>query len=366
MKIVTVIGTRPEIIKMSPLFDLLDKNFDHKIIHSGQHYDPNLDKVIFRELKLKSKIKRLATGSGNFGEQFGKQIASIFAAMVKEKPDMVIVQGDTNTALAGALVAARMKVPVIHVEAGCRSGNLHAPEEQNRILIDGIATLRFCPDERTMNNLKKEGLLKNAFKVGSTTFDAIARSETLASKNALKEVGVTAGNYVLCTLHRAENMDQLKTFLEKITFLNWVSTKTPVVFAIHPKTQKFLKDNKIHLSPFIRQTGPLPHLKFVALQRDCRLVVSDSGGIQEEASHFDRPCLVLREETEWTRLIKAKKNFLFPHIGKKEKALTLRLIEDDSYYKKVRSRKCLENKTGAAASIVKEIKKQLHSKKSQA
>ncbi len=357
MKIVTVIGTRPEIIKMSPLFDLLDKNFEHKIIHSGQHYDPNLDKVIFRELKLKSKIKRLATGSGNFGEQFAKQIQSIHTAMVKEKPDMVIVQGDTNTALAGALVAARMNVPVIHVEAGCRSGNLHAPEEQNRIMIDGISTLRFCPDERTFNNLKKEGMLKNTTKVGSTTFDAIARSEKLASEKTLKEYELKPGNYVLCTLHRAENMDELEGFLEKIAFLNWISTMIPVIFPIHPKTQKFLKQKKIHLSPFIRQTGPLPHLKFVALLRDCRLVVSDSGGIQEEASHFDRPCLVLRGQTEWTRLIEAGKNFLFPSIGKKEKELTKKLIEDDSFYEKVRARKCLENTTGASQNIVNAIKK---------
>ena len=356
MKIVTVIGTRPEIIKMSPLFDLLDKNFEHKIIHSGQHYDPNLDKVIFRELKLKSKIKRLATGSGNFGEQFGKQIDSIFAAMVKEKPDMVIVQGDTNTALAGALVGARLKVPVVHVEAGCRSGNLHAPEEQNRILIDGISSLRLCPDEKTFNNLRKEGQLKNAIKVGSTTFDAIARSEKIAPEKTLSEYDVKPGNYVLCTLHRAENMDQLEGFLEKIEFLNWISTKIPVIFAIHPKTQKFLKQKKIHLSPFIRKTGPLPHLKFVSLLRDCRFVVSDSGGIQEEASHFDRPCLVLRQETEWTRLIKAGKNFLFPRIGKKEKALTLKLIEDDKFYGKVRARKCRENVTGASKNIVNAIK----------
>jgi UDP-N-acetylglucosamine 2-epimerase len=357
MKIVTVIGTRPEIIKMSPLFDLLDKNFDHKIIHSGQHYDPNLDKVIFRELKLKSKIKRLTTGSGNFGEQFAKQIQSIHNAMVKEKPDMVIVQGDTNTALAGALVAARMKVPVIHVEAGCRSGNLHAPEEQNRILIDGISTLRFCPDQKTFNNLRQEGQLKNTSKVGSTTFDAIARSEKLASPKTLKEYGLEADNYVLCTLHRAENMDQLEGFREKIAFLNWISTQIPVLFPIHPKTQRFLKQKKIHLSPFIRQTGPLPHLKFVALLRDCRLVVSDSGGIQEEASHFDRPCLILRKETEWTRLVEAGKNFLFPSIGEKEKDLTKRLIEDDSFYGKVRAKKCRENIPGASLNILKAIKK---------
>lgn len=341
---------------MSCLFALLDKNFDHVILHSGQHYDAVLDKDLFKELKLKSKIKRLQSGPGNFGEQFSKQISALYHALEKEKADFVIVQGDTNTALSGALVAARLKIKVIHVEAGCRSGNPDTPEEQNRILIDAISSLRFCPDQRTLSNLNKEGHKSQSYISGSTTFDAIKRSGMLSTSSILKQFNLASGQFVLCTLHRVENMDNLAEFKKKIEFINWISTFMPVVFPIHPRTKIFLEKQSIQLAKEVIAGPPLSHLKFVGLLKNCRLVVSDSGGIQEEAAFFDRPCLVLRNETEWTRLLKIKKNFLFSQVKEKEKKLTKRLLIDDRFYHLVQSRKCPESKPGASQFIIKHIK----------
>jgi UDP-N-acetylglucosamine 2-epimerase (non-hydrolysing) len=353
MKIVSIIGTRPEIIKLSPVFDLLDEKFQHKIIHTGQHYDPILDRDLFRELKLKSKVIRLGTGPGAFGEQFARQISAVFSTLVKEKPELIVVQGDTNSALTGALAGARLTIPVIHIEAGCRSGNIHAPEEQNRLLIDSISRLHLCPDRKTFKNLAVEGHKKSSLIVGSTTFDALERSTKLISRTLLQKN--PRGKFVICTLHRAETLTNEKKLREKINFINWLSSHTKVIFPIHPHTQKVLKKFKIHLSPDVITRGPMSHLEFLAHLQECRLVVSDSGGIQEEAAFFHRPCLVLREETEWTRLIKAGMNFLLPKTGKKAKDLTLRLLEDEDFYQKVRARSCPENKTGAAAMIVKKI-----------
>jgi UDP-N-acetylglucosamine 2-epimerase len=357
VKVLSVIGTRPEIVKLSCLFELLDEKFNHKILHSGQHYDPNLDRVIFRELKLKSRVLRLATGPGDFGDQFSRQIAAIYERMKAEAPTVVVVQGDTNTALAGAIVAARLKIPVVHVEAGCRSGNRSAPEEQNRLLIDSISSLHLCPDRQTLENLRREGHGRTSFVVGSTTFDAIRRSNTLADDAILRKLGLAAEGYIVCTLHRAENLEQLQAFKEKLAFVNELAAQLPVVFPAHPRTLALIQEKKVRLSPNVRILGPLPHLPFTALLRSCRLVVSDSGGIQEEAAFFNRPCLVLRRETEWVRLITSGKNFLFPKVRDKERRLARKLLEDDAFYETVRRRRCPESVPGASAKILRRIEK---------
>lgn len=357
MKIVTVLGTRPEIIKLSPLLELFNKNFDHIIIHTGQHYDPELDSDIFRELKLPNPSIKLKTGSGNFAEQINLQIKGIYDSLVTINPDYVIVQGDTNTSLCGALVARRLKYKVIHLEAGCRSGNFNSPEEQNRKAIDSISNILLCSDKNALKNLKKEGKSKISFLVGSTTFDAIKRSYALASKNYMKDLGLKEEKFVLVTLHRAENMEDLRNFEEKINFLNWISDFTKVIFPIHPRTKKFMDEKKISLSPKIIQTGPLGHLNFISLLSHSRLVISDSGGIQEEAAAFDRPCLILRNETEWMRLVKAGKNFLFPKLTKTDYQFTQKLLQNDKFYRTVRSRRSPESVPGASKKIVSLIKK---------
>lgn len=356
MKVVTIIGTRPEIIKMSPLLELLNRNFDHCLIHSGQHYDAEMDTSIFKELNLKTPDIRLKTGSGMFSVQMYKQMNGIEKALEKIKPDYVIVQGDTNTALSGALVAKRLGVKVVHVESGCRSGNMNAPEEQNRILIDAIADILLCSDKKSLNNLKKERNFERAVLVGSTTFDAINRSKKLASKKILHELRLKPEGYAVATLHRAEDMRNIADFVKKIDFLNWISAIIPVVFCIHPRTQKYIKQNKVQLSNNIITTKPLTHLNFISLLANSKVVLSDSGGIQEEAAAFNRPCLVMRKETEWTRLIKAKKNFLLKDLNQKDRSLAKKLIEDKKFYRETRNNKDIESKPGASKKIVSLLK----------
>jgi UDP-N-acetylglucosamine 2-epimerase (non-hydrolysing) len=342
---------------MSPLFEIFKKNFQHSIIHSGQHYDPVLDTALFDELKLPRPKIRMITGSGNFAEQMSWIMQGLYKALSKDIPDYVVVQGDTNTALCGALVAARLKIKVIHIEAGCRSGNLEAPEEQNRILIDSISHLRFCPDKNSWKNLKDEGQTKNSFICGSTTFDAIKRSLKLTPSNFYRSMGVVSGKYIVATLHRAENLDDKKSFMTKIEYLNWLSEYLPIVFPIHPRTKKIFKKQNIKLSKGIIQCDPLTHLPFLNLLENCRFVVSDSGGIQEEAAFLNRPCLILRNETEWSRLVKVKKNFLFSELSAKDYKLSLRLINDENFYQRTCKIKNPESKGGSAAKVAAVLKK---------
>ena len=295
---------------MSSLMHLLNKHFIHIIVHSGQHYDPNLDDNLFKELKLPNPQIRLKTGSGNFAEQITKQIEQIFEVLNKEKPNFIIVQGDTNTAFSGALVARRLGIKVIHIESGCRSGNLDMPEEQNRLMIDSISDVLFCSDKQSFFNLKKEGHQKNIFRVGSTTFDAILRSRKLMPKKFCLELGAQKNKFILATLHRAENMKDLDDFMQKIAFVNFASQFLKVIFPIHPRTKKFINENNIKLDKNVIAIDPISHLPFISLLSDCHFVITDSGGIQEEAICFNRPCLILRQETEWMRMVKAKKNFL--------------------------------------------------------
>jgi UDP-N-acetylglucosamine 2-epimerase (non-hydrolysing) len=357
LKIVTIIGTRPEIIKMSPLLELLNKHFDHTLIHSGQHYDPALDDEIFTQLQLPSPNIRLKTGSGNFPQQLFKQMNGIHKNLQSLRPSFVIVQGDTNTALSATLVATRLGIEVIHIEAGCRSFNPNAPEEQNRILIDSVSTHLLCSDKNALHNLRREKKEKKTFLVGSTTFDALKRSDKLTNSQFYKSLSLTKESYILATLHRAESMSSLDQFKEKIEYLNWVAEFKKIIFPIHPRTKKFIDKNKIKLHASISVIPPLKHLQFINLIKNSRFIISDSGGIQEEAAYFNRPCLVLRKETEWTRLIKAKKNFMITSNCVTSKNLTKKLLFNNVFYKKTRNQRCLESTTGSSKKIISLIKK---------
>ncbi len=358
-KIISIIGTRPEIIKLSPLFELLNREYEHEIIHSGQHYDLELNQKIYSEQNLPDIKYPLVSGSGNFSEQISMQIKGIYEVLVNESPDYVIVQGDTNTSLSGALVGARLNIPVIHIEAGCRSGWLKMPEEQNRKLIDSISTIFFCSDERSFQNLKQEGIKQNIFNVGSLAFDAVERSNRLYTEAICKSFNLTPGGYALSTLHRSENLLDRNTFLSKIKFLNWVSEKIPIIFPIHPRTRAFIKDKGIIFSDNIKMIAPLPHLPFISLVRDSRLVITDSGGLQEESAYFKRPCLVLRDQTEWTRLIDIGKNFLLSELNTADYDLTEKLLNDDDFYNEVRERVDLESVTGASQKIMAHLKQSI-------
>jgi UDP-N-acetylglucosamine 2-epimerase len=357
MKIVTVLGTRPEIIKMFPLFHELDKNFNHLILHTGQHYDYLMHQVFFDELKIKSKIIRLKTISKNFGDQMGNLIKGIYKQLRIIRPDYVIIQGDTNSALAGALVAKRMQIKVIHIEAGCRSGNSLSPEEQNRILIDAISDIKFCSDFQSFSNLKKMNLHINSYVSGSSVFDALRFLKKKLQKSNLDALGLKSGEFVIFTMHRFENVTNEEILGQKISFINQLSQKIPLVFPVHPGTLRYLKKNNLKLCENVKTLEPLPYFKFLSLLKHARFVITDSGGIQEESVYFNKPCLILRDETEWRRLIKIKKNFLFPKIDSKLRSTVDSLIYDDNFYKKVARIKCHESKPGATKFIINHLKK---------
>lgn len=309
--IVSVLGTRPEIVKFSPLLPRLDARSRHVLVHTGQHYDENMDRVFFRELRLRQPRFHLRVGSGGQGEQTGRMLERLEPILAKTRPDMVLVLGDTNSTLAGALVAAKLNLAVGHVEAGCRSFNRRMPEEKNRIMVDHISTLLFAPDQPAAANLRREGIdVSRIHRVGNTGLDAARRTMQLAEAGRLARFGVRPEAYVLATLHRAENTDDPECFERLIRALNEVGRRCPVLFPVHPRTLAVLKTRRLRLGEGVRLLPPLGNVDFIALLKYGLLVMSDSGGVQEEAAVVNRPCLVLRTDTEWTRLVQAGKNFL--------------------------------------------------------
>jgi UDP-N-acetylglucosamine 2-epimerase (non-hydrolysing) len=354
--LVTVLGTRPEIVKFSPLLPEFDRHFRHTLIHTGQHYDANMDRIFFKELSLRAPQKPLNVGSGSQAVQTAKMLEGIEPILLKERPDMVAVLGDTNSTLAGALVAAKLNIPVVHVEAGCRSFNLSMPEEKNRILVDHISRYLFTPDKEGTRNLLKEGLPKKSiYEVGNTGLDATRRTMSLASPTRLKRFKVAPEKYVLATIHRAENTDDPSILRGLMEALNHIARETTVLFPIHPRTVAALNRHRIKLIPQVRQLEPIGNLDFVALLRDAVMVLSDSGGVQEEAAVINRPCLILRNDTEWTRLVDAGKNFL---VGNKPRPIireALKLLQSPEYREKVRRRKAPLN-FGATQRIIKVLK----------
>lgn len=355
MKIASVFGTRPEWVKLSPLMPLLDQSFEHRMVYTGQHYSPELDRFIQRDLGLRHPDHRLSPGTGNFTEQFPRMLQGLDRLFRKMKPHLIVVLGDTNSAFAGALVGARLGIPVAHVEAGCRSGNLYAPEEQNRRMIDGISTLLFAADEDALMHLQREGH-QNASLVGSTGIDAVLRSSRFCQDSALTRYNVSSEGFALATLHRMENTESRQVLQKRLQPITFAARKGRVLLAAHPRTLAALRRFSLKLPSNLVVTGALGYLEFLSLLRHCRFVLSDSGGIQEEAATLGRPCLVLRGETEWTRLIKAKKNFLIPELGASERKLILRLWEDDAFLAQIRLRPAPGLRAGAAGRIFKSIK----------
>ncbi|MEK6968838.1 MAG: UDP-N-acetylglucosamine 2-epimerase (non-hydrolyzing) [Nanoarchaeota archaeon] len=312
MKIITILGTRPEIIKLSALLPLLDQEFEHVLIHTGQHYDYNMDAVFFEELNLLKPKYFLNIGSHPQGKQTGLMLEKIEEVLIKEKPDLIIVEGDTNTTMAGALAAAKLHIPIMHAEAGCRSFNRQMPEEINRVIVDHISDYLIAPDEESFQHLLAEGISEDKISLlGSTAFDAVLRNKEFIKKEVvLDNYKLKEKKFVLVTLHRAENTDNVNNLRKIIGALNHLSNLATFVFPIHPRTRKVINENKIEINSSIKLVEPQPYLSFLALLSNCTFCISDSGGIQEEALAFNIPCLIPREETEWTRLVKAGKNIL--------------------------------------------------------
>jgi UDP-N-acetylglucosamine 2-epimerase (non-hydrolysing) len=350
--LMTVLGTRPEIVKFSPLLPKFDELFEHTLVHTGQHYDENMDRVFFDELDLKAPSHFLGAGEAGagFGAQTARMLERLEPIVLKAKPDCIAVLGDTNSTLAGGLIGARLNIPVAHVEAGCRSFNRAMPEEQNRIVVDHLSSYLFAPDKQAVKHLKAEGLTRGVHDVGNTGLDATARTMRLAGVQRLANFDVSPESFVLVTLHRAENTDDLERLSGLVEAINAIAKRVVVLFPVHPRTKEIMRKNKLSLVKEVRSLPPLGNLDFIALLSHAVFVMSDSGGIQEEAAVVNRPCLVLREETEWTRLVAAGKNFL---VGtKKDEILKVAnaLFEDTGLRNAIRKKKAPLN-FGAAERI---------------
>jgi len=359
MKIVTVVGARPQFIKAAVVSRaIMALNARHSrsrrprskggieeiLVHTGQHYDYSMDRIFFEELEIPKPNYHLGVGSGSHARQTGKMLEGIETVLEKEKPRMVIVYGDTNSTLAGALASAKLHIPVAHVEAGLRSYNRRMPEEINRLITDHLSSYLFCPTTKAVLNLAREGIKNGASKVvkkvGDVMYDSILYYSDLADQKAtiFKDLGFipslnpqsairiphsvqnTSNScterfqtvpYYLVTLHRAENTDDLKRLRSILRAMKEIGKRAPVIFPVHPRTKKVMTSN--HLLPKgseIRLIDPLSYLNMLALEKHARMILTDSGGVQKEAYWLGVPCITLREETEWVETVRSGWNVL--------------------------------------------------------
>ena len=316
MKIFIILGTRPEIIKMSSVIrECIKKKLNFSILHTNQHYSENLDKVFFKELNLPEPEYNLNVGSGTHAEQIAKILVGVEKILLKEKPDIVLVLGDTNTVLAGALAAAKLHIKIGHIEAGLRSYYREMPEEMNRILTDHCSDLLFAPTKKAKDILLNEGISnKNIFITGNTIIDAVFQNLKLAEKESkiLKKLNLSKKGYFLMTAHRAENVDNKDKLRGILKGAKMVSKKfsLPVIYPIHPRTRKMMKRFKFKVSDKVRLLEPLGYLDFLKLENSAKLILTDSGGIQEEACAMRVPCITLRDNTERPETIDVGSNLL--------------------------------------------------------
>jgi UDP-GlcNAc3NAcA epimerase len=305
-----VVGARPQFIKAAPLMRALGTSHTSILVHTGQHYDANMSRVFFDELALPEPDHHLGVGSGPHGAQTGEMIARLEAVVMAERPDWVVVFGDTNSTLAGALAASKLCVPVAHVEAGLRSFKRAMPEEINRIVADALADLLLCPTATAVANLRREGLVRGVHQVGDLMAEALADAcHRAATQSAiLSTLQVKEREFVLATVHRAENADD-RDRLERIV-RGLESADVPVVFPVHPRTKRAFDGIALATGSPIRMVGPVGYIDMVRLVSTARIVATDSGGLQKEAYWLGTPCVTLREETEWVETVASGWNTL--------------------------------------------------------
>jgi UDP-GlcNAc3NAcA epimerase len=309
MRILSIVGNRPQFIKSGPLSLALQNRADEVVLHTGQHYDHELSQVFFDELGLEPPKHRLEAGSGSHAEQTARMLPGIEAAVVAEKPDLVLVYGDTNSTLAGALAASKLRVSVAHVEAGLRSFDRRMPEELNRVLVDRVSSLLFAPSGTAVGNLKDEGIIEGVHEVGDVMLDANLRLAPIARERsqALELAGVAPGTYALVTVHREANTREpaLGRIVEALNAL-----EEPAVFPLHPRTAGAIESMGLRLAGHVHPRPPAGYLDFAALASQARVVLTDSGGVQKEAYWYEVPCVTLRENTEWVETVEAGWNHL--------------------------------------------------------
>jgi len=301
-KIDLIVGARPNFIKAFPVYNALENTgkFDLRLINTGQHYDENMADIFFRQLKMKQPDIDLMVGSGTHAEQTGKIMTVIEKVFMQNKPDLVMVFGDVNSTVATALSASKLHIPVAHIEAGLRSFDRNMPEEINRVLTDQISDLLFITSPEAKDNLLKEGKKESQiFFVGNTMIDSLVRfEEFFDGERFQKKYNLKKKEFILVTIHRPSNVDDPQKFNDLIHSLNQISEKHPIIWPVHPRTKKMINTNKVILKPDVYTTDPIGYLEFMGLQKNAKMIITDSGGVQEESTYFNVPCLTLRENTE--------------------------------------------------------------------
>ncbi|ABU56901.1 non-hydrolyzing UDP-N-acetylglucosamine 2-epimerase [Roseiflexus castenholzii] len=301
LTIVTIVGARPQFIKAAAVSRVLRARHREVLVHTGQHYDANMSAIFFDELGIPPPDVNLAVGSAGHGAQTGAMLAKIEEVLLAEHPDWVLVYGDTNSTLAGALAAAKLRIPVAHVEAGLRSFNRAMPEEINRVLTDHLSDLLLCPSQTAIDNLAREGITRSVILVGDVMADALRLAAERADTPVLESFGVQPGDYALATVHRAENTDdplRLQGILIGLTLLDM-----PVIFPAHPRARRAIAALEWTPPAHVRLVEPVGYLGMVALMRGARVILTDSGGVQKEAYWLGVPCVTLRDETEWVETV---------------------------------------------------------------
>jgi UDP-N-acetylglucosamine 2-epimerase (non-hydrolysing) len=321
MKIVSIVGARPQFIKCAPVSRELRKAHEEILVHTGQHYDHGMSEVFFEELAIPEPDYNLGIGSGTHGHQTGTMLGAIEDVFVKEEPDMILVYGDTNSTLAGALAAVKLHIPVAHVEAGLRSFDRRMPEEVNRVLTDHASDLLFCPTKTAVANLAAEGVTKGVHLVGDVMLDAMNYNRAIAEERSriLEDLGVRPGEYLVVTVHRPSNTDDRDNMAAIIGALG--EAGVPVVFPVHPRTRRFLGEYGLlaAMPENLRITEPLGYLDMLHLMAHAEQILTDSGGIQKEAYMLGVPCITLRENTEWVETVEAGWNVL---VGAERELIT--------------------------------------------
>ena len=306
--VLTVVGARPQFVKAAPVSRALRRRLREILVHTGQHYDREMSASFFEQLQLPEPDCHLGIGSGSHGAMTGRMLEALEAVMVERRPDLVLVYGDTNSTLAGALAAAKLGIPIAHVEAGLRSFDLRMPEEVNRRLTDHVSQLLLCPTTAAVQNLKREGITRGVSRPGDVMMDAVRESLARARKIARPEAALPARSYYLATVHRQENVDddgRLRDILDTLAAL-----PLPTLMPLHPRTRKRIDALGFTPRGLLQFLRPAPYLDMLLLTSEARAVLTDSGGLQKEAFILGTPCITLRETTEWVETVEAGANRL--------------------------------------------------------
>jgi len=352
MKILTILGARPQFIKAGSVSREIAKhdNIEEVIVHTGQHYDSNMSDIFFEEMKIPKPNYFLGIGGKSHGAMTGQMIEKIEEVVLKENPDWLLVYGDTNSTLAGSIVASKLHIKLAHIEAGLRSFNMKMPEEVNRILTDRVSNILFCPTTKAVQNLKNEGYETLDCKIVRSG-DVMQDGALYYKKLALKPKVNIKDNYILCTIHRAENTDNKQKLRDIFEALNKIAKEKQIILPLHPRTKKIIKSLQINIDS-LTIIDPIGYLEIVWLIENCDLIMTDSGGLQKEAYFFEKFCITLREETEWIELVENGFNTL---VGSNQEKI-LKAYNDNRKFEMKNLKLDMYGSGKASKNIIKELK----------